>query len=173
MNKMLSRSLVILTLAASSMAFAAPATGGMRIAVLDREAALLSSDAARVAQDKLNADMKPQRDRLEQLRRDIKGLEEKFQKESATMAERDKKALRDQADAKANDFNVLIQQVQKRTQDAQQDLLKRLLPGMEGIVEDLRKTGGYDIILDRRTAVYVAPELDLTKRVVERLNAIK
>ena len=89
------------------------------------------------------------------------------------MTESNKKALRDQADKKAQEFNTLIQQVQERTQQAQQDLLKRLLPNLEGILDDLRKSGGYDIILDRRSAVYVAPELDLTKRVVDRLNAGK
>lgn len=160
---------------ASFMAQATPASpqAGMRIAVIDREAALLSTDAARAAQDRLNADMKPQRDKLEQLRRDIKGLEEKFQKEAATMSERDKKALRDQADAKAAEFNKLIQQVQQRTSDAQQELLNRLLPGMQSVLDEMRKAGNYDVILDRRSVIYADPEVDLTKRVAERLNAIK
>lgn len=144
-----------------------------RIAVLDREAALLGTNAAQAAQDKLAADMKPQRDKLEQLRRDIKGMEEKFVKEAATMSERDKKALREQADQKANEFNTLIAQVQKRTQDAQQDLLNRLLPSMQAVLDEMRKTGNFDVIMDRRGVIYVDPELDLTKRVVERLNAAK
>lgn len=144
-----------------------------RIAVLDREAALLGTNAAQAAQEKLAADMKPQRDKLEQLRRDIKGMEEKFVKEAAAMSERDKKALREQADQKANEFNSLITQVQKRTQDAQQDLLNRLLPSMQAVLEDMRKAGNFDIIMDRRGVIYVDPDLDLTKRVVERLNAAK
>ena len=154
-------------------ALPALAADGTKIAMLDREAALLASNAARTAQEKLNAEMKPQRDRLDSLRNDIKAMEQRFQKENAAMSESNKKALRDQADKKAQEFNTLIQQVQERTQQAQQDLLKRLLPNLEGILDDLRKAGGYDIILDRRSAVYVAPELDLTKRVVDRLNAGK
>ena len=154
-------------------ALPALAADGTKIAMLDREAALLASNAARTAQEKLNAEMKPQRDRLDALRNDIKAMEQSFQKESATMSESNKKALRDQADKKAQEFNTLIQQVQERTQQAQQDLLKRLLPNLEGILDDLRKAGDYDIILDRRSAVYVAPELDLTKPVVDRLNAGK
>ena len=89
------------------------------------------------------------------------------------MSERDKKALREQADQKANEFNSLITQVQKRTQDAQQDLLNRLLPSMQVVLEDMRKAGNFDIIMDRRGVIYVDPDLDLTKRVVERLNAAK
>lgn len=152
---------------------AVAANAPTRIAVLDREAALLATNAAQAAQEKLAADMKPQRDKLEQLRRDIKGMEEKFVKEAATMSERDKKSLREQADQKATEFNALIAQVQKRTQDAQQDLLNRLLPSMQTVLDDLRKTGNFDMIVDRRSVVYVDPDLDLTKRVVDRLNAVK
>lgn len=149
------------------------ASAPTRMAVLDREAALLGTNAAQAAQEKLATDMKPQRDKLEQLRRDIKGMEEKFVKEAATMSERDKKALREQADQKANEFNTLIAQVQKRTQDAQQDLLNRLLPSMQAVLDDMRKSGNFDVIVDRRGVIYVDPDLDLTKRVVERLNAAK
>jgi len=170
MKKLLASVVLGATLFSALPAFAAD---GTKIAMLDREAALLASNAARTVQEKLNAEMKPQRDRLDALRNDIKAMEQRFQKESATMSESNKKALRDQADKKAQEFNTLIQQVQERTQQAQQDLLKRLLPNLEGILDDLRKAGDYDIILDRRSAVYVAPELDLTKRVVDRLNAGK
>lgn len=170
------RSLVLaaglLSLPALSWAAVAP-NAPTRIAVLDREAALLSTTAAQAAQEKLAAEMKPQRDKLEQLRRDIKGMEEKFVKEVATMSERDKKALREQADQKANEFNVLVSQVQKRTQDAQQDLLNRLLPSMQSVLDELRKTGNFDMIIDRRGVIYVDPDLDLTKRVADRLNAVK
>jgi Skp family chaperone for outer membrane proteins len=169
------KKLLISVLLGAAVLSAVPvlAADGSKVALLDREAALLASNAARTAQEKLNGDMKPQRDRLDQLRNDIKAMEQRFQKEGATMSEINKKKLRDQADKKAQEFNVLVQQVQERTQQAQQDLLKRMLPTLEIILEDLRKSGGYDIILDRRSAIYVAPELDLTKRVIDRLNAGK
>jgi Skp family chaperone for outer membrane proteins len=41
------------------------------------------------------------------------------------------------------------------------------------VLDDMRKAGNFDIIIDRRGVVYVDPDLDLTKRVVERLNAAK
>ncbi|WP_068859793.1 OmpH family outer membrane protein [Perlucidibaca aquatica] len=157
----------------SAMSLAAAANAPTRIAVLDREAAILATNAAQAAQEKLATDMKPQRDKLEQLRKDIKAMEEKFVKEAAAMSERDKKALREQADQKANEFNSLVTLVQKRTQDAQQDLLNKLLPSMQSVLDEMRKSGNFDVILDRRGVIYVDPDLDLTKRVVDRLNAAK
>lgn len=145
----------------------------MRIAVIDREAALLSSNSAKLAQDKLARDMQPQRDRLERLRNEIRGLEERFTKEGASMSDAAKRQLQQQAEAKAQEFNTLIEQVQKRTQDAQQELLKRMVPTLETALEELRKAGNYDIILERRAVVLVPPEHDLTKKAVDRLNAVR
>ncbi|PQA49366.1 OmpH family outer membrane protein [Amnimonas aquatica] len=170
MKNFLTSSLLALTMAVSPLA-AQAATGGMRIAVVDREEALLATSAAKAAQDKLNADMKPERDKLEQLRREIKAMEESYQKNAATMGEKQKAELEDKARAKTMEFTQRLQQVQQKTQTAQQELLKRLLPSMGGIIEELRKAGNYDIILERSAAIYVAPEHDLTKRVLDRLNA--
>lgn len=151
----------------------AAATGGTRIAVLDTQAALLDTDVAKAAKSKLQTELKPQYDKADALRRDIKALDDKFLKDGATMAEKDKKALRLQQTGKVAEFNNILQQAQKRSQDAEQDVLNKLLPSFKSIVEDLRKSGEYDLILDRRSAVYVAPESDLTKRVTDRLNVVK
>ncbi len=168
---MMSRYLVVPLLALSMML---PVSAhAMRIAVIDREAALLASNTAKVAQDRLAREMKPQRDRLEALRGEIRGLEERFAKEGAGMSDAAKRQLQQQAEAKAQEFNVLIEQVQKRTQDAQQELLKRMVPTLETTLEELRKAGNYDIILERRAVVLVPPEHDLTKKVVDRLNAVR
>lgn len=163
---------LLLAAASATPALAAPA-GPQHIAFIDREAALLDSQAAKTAQEKLQTEMKPQRDRLESLRRDIRTLEEKFQKEAATMSERDKKALRDQGEAKAAEFNALVQQVQKRTAEAQRALVDKTLPQLTKAIEDLRKEGGYDIILELRAMVAADPSLDLTGKLTERLNSQK
>lgn len=173
MKNQLKVSLLALALAMTAVsAQAAVPTGGMRIAVVDRDV-IMGTDAAKAASEKLAVELKPQRDKLEQLSRDIKTQEGRLQKEAATMSERDKKALRDQLEAKANDYNALIQQVQKRTLDVQQDLYNRMLPKVKVILEGIRKNENYDVILDTRSVVAINPDLDLTKRVVDGLNAAK
>jgi len=47
------------------------------------------------------------------------------------------------------------------------------LPSMQSVLDEMRKSGNFDVILDRRGVIYVDPDLDLTKRVVDRLNAAK
>ena len=63
------------------------------VAVADAQAAIMGTDVAKAAFDKLANELKPQRTRIETLQKDIATIEEKFKKNSAVMAEKDKKDL--------------------------------------------------------------------------------
>jgi Skp family chaperone for outer membrane proteins len=161
-----------LALATMLTVIAAPALAG-NVAVADSQSAIMATDVAKKMFEKLNADMKPQRDRLEQLRKDITGYEEKFQKNASVMSDKDKRELQKQAEAKVNEFKSLADAVQKRAQEAQQDMLKTLIPKTEVVVEDLRKAGNYDIIIEKKNVIFADPSVDLTKKITEKLNAAK
>ena len=143
------------------------------VAVADSQAAILATNVAKKTFEKLNADMKPQRDRLESLRKDIAIFEEKFQKNASVMSDKDKRDLQRQAEAKINEFKTLADAVQKRAQEVQQDMLKSLIPKTEVVVEELRKAGGYDIIIEKKNVIFADPSVDLTKKITEKLNAAK
>lgn len=162
------------TLAAAALlsVAAVPALAG-NVAVADSQAAIMASDTAKKTFEKLNADMKPQRDRLEQLRKDINAFEEKFQKNAAVMSDKDKRDLQKQAEVKLSEFKSLADAVQKRAQDVQQEMLKTLIPKTEVVVEELRKTGNYDIIIEKKNVIWADPAVDLTKKITEKLNAAK
>jgi outer membrane protein len=143
------------------------------VAVADSQTAIMATEAAKKTFEKLNADMKPQRDRLESLRKDIAIFEEKFQKNASVMSDKDKRDLQRQAEAKINEFKTLADAVQKRAQEVQQDMLKSLIPKTEVVVEELRKAGGYDIIIEKKNVIFADPSVDLTKKITEKLNAAK
>lgn len=161
-----------IVLATLLSAVAVPALAG-NVAVADSQTAIMATDAAKKMFEKLNADMKPQRDRLEQLRKDIASYEEKFQKNAAVMSDKDKRDLQKQAEAKLAEFKSLADAVQKRAQEAQQDMLKTLIPKTEVVVEELRKAGNYDIIIEKKNVIWADPSVDLTKKITEKLNASK
>ncbi len=161
-----------LALATMIAVIGTPALAG-GVAVADSQAAIMATDAAKKMIDKLNTDLKPQRDRLEQLRKDISGFEEKFQKNASVMSDKDKRDLQKQAEAKVNEFKSLADGVQKRAQEAQQDLLKTLVPRTEVAVDELRKAGNYDIIIEKKNVIYADPAVDITKKITDKLNAAK
>jgi len=40
-------------------------------------------------------------------------------------------------------------------------------------VEELRKEGNYSIIIEKKYAIWAEPAVDLTKKIVDRMNAAK
>ncbi len=72
------------------------------------------------------------------------------------------KALQDRADR-------LEQQMRQR----EQDLLKPIMDKVNAVLADMRKEGGYALILDTSTGAVVSadPGLDLTEQVLTRLKA--
>ncbi|HMU86467.1 MAG TPA: OmpH family outer membrane protein [Agitococcus sp.] len=151
---------------------AMPALAG-NVAVADSQAAIMATEMAKKTFEKLNNDMKPQRDRLEQLRKDIAAIEEKFQKNASVMNDKDKRDLQKQAESKLNEFKNLADAVQKRANEVQQEMLKTLIPKTEVVVEEIRKAGNYDIIIEKKNVIFADPAVDITKKITEKLNAAK
>ncbi|HMX98559.1 MAG TPA: OmpH family outer membrane protein [Agitococcus sp.] len=151
---------------------AMPALAG-NVAVADSQAAIMATETAKKTFEKLNNDMKPQRDRLEQLRKDIAAIEEKFQKNASVMSDKDKRDLQKQAESKLNEFKNLADAVQKRANEVQQEMLKTLIPKTEVVVEEIRKAGNYDIIIEKKNVIFADPAVDITKKITEKLNAAK
>ena len=95
----------------------------------------------------------------------------------------EKKALVLSADAKTKEETAIRtrqQALQKRAEDLenqmvkrQQDLVKPIMDRINTVLTDLRKEGGYTLILDASTGVIVSadPAADLTETVLTRLKA--
>lgn len=162
--------IIALGLAAATLTGAAHANN---VAVADSQAAVLASNLAKQTIDGLNSTLKPQRDRLQQLQKDIQGIQDRFQKDGKVMADKDRQALQAQAQSKLNEYNSTAEGVQRKIEEAQAKMLKTLMPKMEKIVEDLRKEGNYDIIIEKKNVIWSDPSADLTKKITDRLNAAK
>lgn len=154
-----------------SALLAAPAMAELKIAVADSQMALMASDAAKKAVEKLQSDMKVQRDRMAQLKDEIEALDAKAKKDGAVMSAKDKQELQKQAESKIQEFNNLGQTIQRRTQEVQNDLLQRMIPKMEAAIEEIQKTAKYDIIIEKKSVIFADPAVDITKKITEKLNA--
>ncbi|MDF2447402.1 MAG: OmpH family outer membrane protein [Moraxellaceae bacterium] len=150
---------------------ATPVLAEMKIAVADSQMALMASDAAKKAVEKLQGELKVQRDRMSQLKNEIEGLDAKAKKDGAVMSAKDKQDLQKQAEGKIQEYNNLGQTIQRRTQEVQNELLQRMLPKMEAAIEELQKTNKFDIIIERKSAIFADPSVDITKKITEKLNA--
>lgn len=167
------RRTMMMTALLAAVLSAPVAAAELKIAVADSQVALMASDYAKKQVEKLQDELKVQRSRMDQLKGEIEALEARFQKDGAIMSDKDKQALQKQAEAKVKEYGNLAQTVQKRTQDVQNDLLRRMIPKMEAAIEDIQKTSKYDIIIEKKNVIFADPGVDITKKITEKLNASK
>lgn len=153
------------------LAIAASVAQAGIVVTADSTNAVMATDFAKKTFEKLNADMKPQRERLDTLRKELSGIEEKFQKNSSIMSDKEKGELQNSARQKLEEFNNLAQAVQKRAQDVQQEMVQKMYPKLEEAVESIRKARNIDIIIERKNVIWSDPSTDITKQITEKLNA--
>lgn len=162
------------TVFASALMAAALMTGQVhaegKFAVVDVQRAVSESEAARKANERVQAETKPQTEKAMQLRKEIGALEEKFKKDQTVMSDAQKRELQQQAQIKVQEAQSNIGAAQKKAQELQQQFQVEIEPKLKKILEDLRKAGGYDLIFHRDAVADLDPALDLTKKVTEKLN---
>lgn len=153
---------------AALLAGAAHAEG--KYAVVDVQAAVSASDAARKANERVQAETKPQSEKVTQLRKEISALEEKFKKDQSVMNDNQKREIQQQVQMKVQEAQANLGAAQKKAQELQHQFQQEVEPKLKKILDDLRKAGGYDLVLHRDAVADLDPALDLTKKVTEKLN---
>lgn len=97
-------------------------------------------------------------------------LLQKFQRESATMSDAEKKKLEDQIIALQKvlqeQAGPLEQKMQRRVQDEQRKLLGLVMQVVETIADDKK----YDLILNKSNIPFVKAKFDITQEVLDQVT---
>jgi outer membrane protein len=73
--------------------------------------------------------------------------------------------------SKINEYNSTAEGLQKRVDETQATMYKTLLPKLEKIIEEIRKEGNYDIIIEKKNVIWSSPAVDITSKITQRLDA--
>lgn len=152
---------------------AAPSAAGvtLKVAVVDSRRAIAATEAAKAREKVLQERLKPEADALNKLGEELKALDERARRDGEVMAEAERGKLAKELEDKKLDYQFRLQKLQKAQQDALQELLQEMGPRIEAVLKSLVESEGYTLVLERGQVIWTAPALDITARVVERLNA--
>ena len=166
------RKLTQLLLIAATLV-AAPAFAEMKVAVLNYQMALLeSNEAKRYAADS-EKKYGPQVKRLESLESDAKRLQDRLVKGGDKMSQAERERLELEFSQKARDFQTQSNQLNESKSVADRQVLQKLKPKLDKAVEEIIKSGNYDLVLDGAAVVDVKPQYDITRQVIERMNQMR
>ncbi len=157
-------------LVASMALVATPVFAEMKIAVLNYQMALLESDAAKRYAVDAEKKFGPQLSKLKRLEDEAKSIQDKAEKGGSKLSQAERERLELEFNQKARDFQLQSKELNDAKEVADREMLKQLKPKLDKAVEEVLKSGDYDLVLERGAVVDVKPQYDITRRVIERIN---
>ena len=157
----------------STLVMSGSAWADIKIAVLDYQRALLDSDAAKKYAVDAEKKFAPQLYKLKALETDAKRLQDRLRKDGEKMKQAEYERLELELKQKARDFQLLSQELNEAKATSDNDVLQTIKPKLDKAVEEVLKSGNYDLVIDRDAVIDVKPQLDVTLRVIERMNQMR
>ncbi|HCM05093.1 MAG TPA: hypothetical protein DIC30_03685 [Oceanospirillales bacterium] len=158
---------VLLTMVASF------AQAEMNIAVVDMQRAVLASDEAKVAVDKFRAEKKSEIDTITSLELELKAIQDKIAQDGEIMSEDERRKLKNSFEEKATTYKFHRQNMQKAEQQQLQALAQAMEPKMQAALKAIIDEKKFDLVVRPDMVIYNSPGTDITKLLLERLNAAK
>ncbi|WP_426417348.1 OmpH family outer membrane protein [Aestuariirhabdus sp. LZHN29] len=141
-----------------------------KIAVVNYQMALIESDAAKAYAKKAEDRFGAQVNELKKLEEEGKRLQAKYERDVTAMSESEKKELQMELQRKAQDFEYKSKQLQAEKAQSDRVEIEALRPKLDQAIQEVVKEGGYDLVLERNGVVFVSPSVDITTKVIQRLN---
>jgi outer membrane protein len=169
---MMSKLLQSVALAASMMvATSAVQAQELKIGYVNSERVLREANLAKTAQAKLEAEFGKREKDLRDLETRLRGAAEKLEKDAPTLSENER-------NRRQRDVVEQERDLQRKRREWQEDLTQRKNEELSAVVEKANKVikqifdaEKYDLIL--QDAIHFSPRVDITKKVIDALNAQK
>jgi len=169
---MMSKLLQSVALAASMVvATAAVQAQELKIGYVNSERVLREANLAKTAQAKLEAEFGKREKDLRDLEAKLRGAAEKLEKDAPTLSENER-------NRRQRDVVEQERDLQRKRREWQEDLTQRKNEELSAVVEKANKVikqifdaEKYDLIL--QDAIHFSARVDITKKVIDALNAQK
>lgn len=155
----------------SVSALAAQAQEMMKIGYVNSERVLREANLAKAAQLKLEAEFGKREKELKDIEAKLRSAAEKLEKEAPTLAEAER-------NRRQRDLVEADRDLQRKKREWQEDLTQRKNEELSAVVERANRVikqifdaEKYDLIL--QDAIHFSARVDITKKVIDALNAQK
>ncbi|MDB6063146.1 MAG: hypothetical protein JWM78_3249 [Verrucomicrobiaceae bacterium] len=163
--------LLVCALVVPGLVHAQAATQG-KIAVLDPEMAILSTDEAQKrlkalgTQPEFDGDKK----QYEKLKKEYEDMVKQLQKDAAVMSAEQKEAQSKKLEAKGADIEYIGRKLQAKQQELMQTLMQEQEPKFKKAVTDIIKSENIGMLINARSVMHADTSFNITSKVTEALN---
>lgn len=163
MNKWIKRLSLIL-------AFATTPAMAAKIAVVDLERALFMSDAAQESFKQVKDQFGDDIVKVENLQKELIAADQKMKKDGAIMSDDEQRKLRNTMKEKQSELQFFAGKIQQAEQQFKQQYFRANGAGVQKLLKELIDAEKVDMVLNGQAVMYVTPDLDLTKKLLIKIN---
>lgn len=148
---------------------AAPAP--TKIAVINLNLAIGSTAEGKQASAEIRAQFAPRQTELQNLQKQIEGIQQRLQNGQSTLSDDEKARLQEQYTLLGRRFQREQQDLTDDGQDANQTAVNKIGQKLMPILEKFAKANGYGVVIDESSqntpVVYAANQVDITQQIVK------
>lgn len=148
-----------------------------KMAYLDIQKAIQSSNAGKKAKENLQGEADKKNKELEKKKNDIEKMREDFEKKASVMSEDARKRKEAELQEEMMKWNQSASKAQTDLQKKEGELLTPIVEKMKKVVEKVAKEKGYSMVIqsnqNAQIVLYAATDLDITEAVIKAFNAEK
>ena len=141
------------------------------IAVIDLQKVLETSNAGKLIQTELKKENEKMANDLQNKGNEIETIRKRLERESMVMSKEMREEKEREQRIKVNDFKTLQKKYRSELQKLQGQLMQQLQRDVTAITQEIGKKEGYLLIIDKRGVIYTPNSVDLTDKLIQKLNA--
>ncbi len=138
-----------------------------KIAVVDLQKVMQTSDEMKSIQAKLEQEFKPRRDKLMGMEADLKSDMDAFKRDSSVMNQAKRKEAEEKIVAAQQQFEREGQQYQQELSAAHNQAMEQFYNKVRAAISKVAQEKKYDLVLQKDAAPFSLDKLDVTDRVIE------
>ncbi|MEH6639030.1 MAG: OmpH family outer membrane protein [Porticoccaceae bacterium] len=165
-------SVVLACVLAGSLA-ATPVLAADKIAVVDIGRAIFSSDVAQARQKQLQgaAEYSQLQVKYDSVAADVQALQKQIEAKRMTMSQEQGAEYQKKMEYLRADYELVARKLQAEVKALQSSIMEELQPSVQASLKELVEQGGITVLLTREAVISASPEMDITDKLVERLNS--
>ena len=144
-----------------------------KIAVVDMQRAVLASDAVQKAIELFKKEKQSDIDTLANLEKELAEMQDHLKKNADVVSDDELRKLKNQFEEKATKYKFHLQSFKKAEQQELAELAQVMEPRMQKALKAIIDEKEIDLVLRPEMVIYSSPAVDITKALLERINAEK
>ena len=142
----------------------------LKIAYVDMEKAFSTCAAGKSAKAKFTQKLEDLTRRIEAREGELTRLRSDLEKSAASMSDDARKTRELDYQTKYRDYQRLVKDSQDDLRREDAELTSQILKNLLAVVETVGRSGGYTLVLEKKSVLYAAEQIDITDQVVGSMN---